>query len=447
MMDKEVFIASSLMPEADWRLVSIIPTQVIFSEANRTLFHIFIVGMLLFIIAALASLLFTRVIVKPLRYLQSYSAVIAQGDFSGTLPEYGTAEVSGLSQGFNAINSHISALITNITSSFQLMRSRDTALQTISQRSSEAATAIDQLIHQADTYAQEASSLVNQTTIQTVTGIEADIGDLNGCIKDQVKQLEASASVIETMIHAIHTIESRIVSLNEQANQALQSSLAEQDHIRRSEEAVKHISVYSETLGEMNKEIAHVAQQTKLLAMNAAIEAAHAGEAGKGFAVVADEIRKLSETTQAQANNSKETLREIRGEIGEITTISGYIASTYQQTYGLVEVITGVVKEMNEAVAGQMVDSKRVLESLEQIEQITGRVRGGAKTIKEGIERLTGIAGQLSGMMGKIQGQMREMVDRTAEVCASSQSAHESVVENGQGFAILDEAIRRFTVR
>jgi methyl-accepting chemotaxis protein len=112
-----------------------------------------------------------------------------------------------------------------------------------------------------------------------------------------------------------------------------------------------------------------------------------------------------------------------------------------------VEVITGVVKEMNEAVAGQMVDSKRVLESLEQIEQITGRVRGGARTIKEGIERLTGIAGDLSGMMGKIQGQMREMVDRTAEVCASSQSAHESVVENSQGFAILDEAIRRFTVR
>jgi methyl-accepting chemotaxis protein len=245
----------------------------------------------------------------------------------------------------------------------------------------------------------------------------------------------------------MHTIESRIVSLDEQANQALQSSLAEQDYIRRSEEAVKRIGVYSETLGEMNKEIAHVAHQTKLLAMNAAIEAAHAGEAGKGFAVVADEIRKLSETTQAQANNSKETLREIREEIGEISTVSGYIASTYQQTYGLVEVITGVVKETNEAVAGQMLDSKRVLESLEQIEQITGTVSGGARTIKEGIEKLTGIAGQLSGMMGKIQGQMKEIVDRTAEVCASSQRAHESVVENSQGFAILDEAIRRFTVR
>ncbi|MDR1025438.1 MAG: methyl-accepting chemotaxis protein, partial [Treponema sp.] len=281
----------------------------------------------------------------------------------------------------------------------------------------------------------------------TVTGIEADIRSLNGCIKDQVEQLGVSASVIETMIRTMHTIESRIVSLDEQANQALQSSLAEQDYIRRSEEAVKRIGVYSETLGEMNKEIAHVAHQTKLLAMNAAIEAAHAGEAGKGFAVVADEIRKLSETTQAQANNSKETLREIREEIGEISTVSGYIASTYQQTYGLVEVITGVVKETNEAVAGQMLDSKRVLESLEQIEQITGTVSGGARTIKEGIEKLTGIAGQLSGMMGKIQGQMKEIVDRTAEVCASSQRAHESVVENSQGFAILDEAIRRFTVR
>jgi methyl-accepting chemotaxis protein len=245
----------------------------------------------------------------------------------------------------------------------------------------------------------------------------------------------------------MRAIEHRIISLDEQASQALKSSLEEQDHINRSAEAVKRIGAHSETLAEMNKVIAHVAYQTKLLAMNAAIEAAHAGEAGKGFAVVADEIRKLSETTQVQANNSKGTLKQVRGEIEEITTVSGRIASTYQQTYELVQEITEVVKGIKEAVMGQMADSKRVLQSLEQIQGITGAVTGGAATIKEAIKKLTAIAGELSAMMGKIQEQMKEIMARTAEVCDSSQSAHESVVENSKGFAVLDEAIRRFTVR
>ncbi|MDR1249252.1 MAG: methyl-accepting chemotaxis protein [Treponema sp.] len=447
MMDKEVFIASSLIPEAGWRLVSIIPAQAVFGEANRILFLVLIVGIILSSIAALVSLIFTRVIVKPLRYLQSYSAVIAQGDFSGTLPEYGTVEASGLSEGFNAINTHISALINDITSSFQTMRSRGADLQSVSRRSSDAASAIVQLINQGDVYAQEASSMVTQTMLQTVSGIEAGVGDLNDCIGDQVEQLESSASVIESMISSTHTIEDRIISLDEQANQALTSSLAEQEHIRRSGESVKRIGAHSETLIEMNKVIANVAYQTNLLAMNAAIEAAHAGEAGRGFAVVADEIRKLSETTQGQANSSKETLSEIRGEIEEIITVSGHIASAYEQTYALVQEITGVVRETKGAMTRQMADSKRVLQSLEQIQRVTGTVTGGAVTIKESIEKLTAMAGKLSAMMRKIQEQMREIVDRTAEVCASSQSAHESVVENSQGFAVLDEAIQRFTVR
>jgi sensor histidine kinase YesM len=93
-MGDEVFIAFFLIPQANWFLVSLIPTKTIFAEANRTLIRILIIGISLVILATLVSLICTRIIVKPFQYLKSFSSVIAQGNFSGTVPDYGTASVS-----------------------------------------------------------------------------------------------------------------------------------------------------------------------------------------------------------------------------------------------------------------------------------------------------------------------------------------------------------------
>jgi methyl-accepting chemotaxis protein len=96
----------------------------------------------------------------------------------------------------------------------------------------------------------------------------------------------------------------------------------------------------------MNKVIAGVADQTNLLAMNAAIEAAHAGESGKGFAVVAAEIRKLSETTAYQAKSSSATLLAIKQRIGEIAKLSGIIERSYGETNEFIQAINRRVREI-----------------------------------------------------------------------------------------------------
>ena len=87
-------------------------------------------------------------------------------------------------------------------------------------------------------------------------------------------------------------------------------------------ERIKQIETQSQMLQEANLAISSIAAQTNLLAMNAAIEAAHAGEAGKGFSVVADEIRKLSETSSAQSKTIGDQLNKIKESITEVVNAS-----------------------------------------------------------------------------------------------------------------------------
>ncbi|MDR1986305.1 MAG: methyl-accepting chemotaxis protein, partial [Treponema sp.] len=211
-MDKDVFIASFLIPQANWFLVSTIPAASVFAEANRSLFRSLIVSVSLFILAALVSLICTRIIVKPFQYLQSFSAVIAEGDFSGMVPEYGTAEAAGLSQGFNRINEHISALVKNITRSFEWMRIQGMELKQVVNQSSAAATEIVQAVHEVDQQVKAEAGMVDKT----VAHIDDKIVSLHALIQEQSAQIRASSAAIEAMIAYNQHMETQISGLNDQ---------------------------------------------------------------------------------------------------------------------------------------------------------------------------------------------------------------------------------------
>jgi methyl-accepting chemotaxis protein len=442
-MDDDVFIASSLIPQANWRLVSVIPTNSIFVDANRTLFQIISIGIALFVIAVLASLVCTRILTKPLRSLTAYSAVLAQGDFSGTVQDYGTVEASGLSAGFNAINEHISTLVRNISGSFEQMRAYGKELTQVIGQSSTAAAEIVEAIHDVDRRVKEEAGMVDKTVAQ----IDDKILSLNTLIQEQAVQINSSASVIEAMIAYNREMQEQITALNGRIQRLMSSSQSEHEQIANSTKVVHQIGEDSASLALMNKTIDDVAGQTNLLAMNAAIEAVHAGEAGRGFAVVASEIRKLAETTAAQAKGSSGTLTEIQKRITEIASLSGRIEGAYAQTNDLILESNQVVEEVKHAMEEQTGRSQQVLERLKQIQGITGKVKTEAEQIKTEADASRRMSVKLAEMSEMIQGRVSEVVKSTEQVFAASQQANTSVEENGKGLDALDGAIQRFTVR
>ncbi|WP_038174926.1 methyl-accepting chemotaxis protein, partial [Treponema pedis] len=148
--------------------------------------------------------------------------------------------------------------------------------------------------------------------------------------------------------------------------------------IATSNSVTQKIAEESGGLLEASSVIQHIASQTNLLAMNAAIEAAHAGEAGKGFAVVADEIRKLAEESSMQGKTITSTLKTLSGEIEILSGSAKTAEEKFNAIFGLSDEVKSMSSRLMEAMKEQENGSKEVLTAIEDINAITAQVNAGS---------------------------------------------------------------------
>ena len=147
---------------------------------------------------------------------------------------------------------------------------------------------------------------------------------------------------------------------------------------------IKQIARQSESLLEANTIISGIADQTSLLAMNAAIEAAHAGEAGKGFAVVAEEIRKLAESVTTQSQEIERELTSTKSVIDGVVGASSDSERAFAEVQRLIHQVSALESEVKQSMLEQSAGSKQILQALSQINDTTSQVKTGAAEMKDG---------------------------------------------------------------
>jgi methyl-accepting chemotaxis protein len=361
-------------------------------------------------LSVLAIFLFTRSITLPLGKVERVLADIArgQGDLSIEVGIEGNDEVARLAMRFDEFTGSLSGMIAEIKGQMAGLKDAARELERSMEETASAETEIAATMESMKGQVARQASNVEESAA-TVNGLLSGLSELHGLIEEQAASVTESSATIEELLSSIQSEEKTIERSVGIFSELVEASARGRRDIEEVTRQANDIASQSALLGEANSLIAAIAAQTNLLAMNAAIEAAHAGEAGRGFSVVADEIRKLAENAAKQSRSIASNLKSIREVIKQVVDSSARTAESFIRMDGHVRDVDQLQRELANAVSEQALGSKEITIALGLINGITEKVRGmsgdmdekGA-TVKSDIEALRGLSAEVSGGMAEI---------------------------------------------
>jgi methyl-accepting chemotaxis protein len=310
------------------------------------------------ILGLLAALLISRSIVIPLRQSVAFARRIAEGDLSQDLPLQRKDELGQLMAAMQSMTLNLRNLVGRIGAGVGQIAAAAEQLSTIT--------------------AQTSAGVHNQKleTEQTATAMH-----------EMAATVQEVAQNAEQASHAAQAADREA----QQGNHVVQQAVGQIDtlavEVEQSAEAIQALNKESERIGSVLEVIRSVAEQTNLLALNAAIEAARAGEQGRGFAVVADEVRAL-------AKRAQESAQEIETLIAGLQRMAQGAVTKMESSRSLTQRTVGLAAEAGDAL-------RRITQAVSTIEQMNQQIAAAAEeqsavaeNINESVTRVRDIGEQ-----------------------------------------------------
>ena len=413
------------------------------SLRNRMLF----IGLMILISALAVTFFVARAVVKPIQTAVTVLQNIAQGegDLTVRLPVHGNDEITDMAEYFNQTISKIGASIRQVGVNSNTMEEIGDELAS---NMTETASAVNQISANIDGVKQQAMTQAASVTetAATVEEIVRTIKQLNNSIETQAASVAQSSSSVEEMVANIASIGQTLGKTDEVIKKLTGATGDGKATLVTSNAVTQKIAEESGSLMEASSVIQHIASQTNLLAMNAAIEAAHAGEAGKGFAVVADEIRKLAEDSAMQGKTITATLKTLSGEIETLSASSKTVEAKFNAIFTLAEQVKEMSARLTEAMREQENGSKEVLTAIKSINTVTVEVQAGSEEMLKGGEGVAKEMQKLDGLTRVITDSMNEMASGAVQINNAVQEVSEITQRNKRSIENLAEEVSKFKV-
>ena len=338
------------------------------------------------LIGATAAVLITRSIVVPLKSMIAIMRNIAEGERDLTQNIYlqSSDELGEFSKWFDMFMDNIQADVTHIgTSTHQL-----------------AASAVQ--LHVTAEQIANGSEKVAAQSVNVATAGEQMSASSGHIAENCSLAVEGSRHASEAAVSGAQIVDETI---------AVMDSIA--SRVKETAQTVERLGSRSEQIGEIIGTIQEIADQTNLLALNAAIEAARAGEQGRGFAVVADEVRKLAERTRKSTTEISEMIsaiqNETKGAVAAMETAVDEVAKGSDKAAGSGKALASILQKINEvteqikqvatAAEEQTAATLEISNNMHQITEVVAQTSHGAQETTKAADELSELAGELDAIV------------------------------------------------